>query len=886
MQTASTSSDTFFGNKEVSDLEMYREREISYPGQQQQQKTLANKTDNFNSTYSMSQSSLRDVFSTKSISSQKNVRNLKLKLNADVLEDELEERGKGNSSKNMGRKSVGAQSAHSLHSNLTNHTLPSNYSSHSSHSNQSGQSTSSNQSKGSNKSNNWKQRGPIVSGDAQSPAPSPLQGEKYTQSSHHQQQQRQQQQQQQQLPFDPRKLRKQTSSNNAFPHQTQAYPQASHAQQQPQSVPRYPNGTPPYPTNSGYSPLFGQYPQSQYPQQQPSQQQPSQQQPSQQQPSPSYQQSQQNMNKSGPMIMKNDSPQYPQQMTKSTQGPNGMLTPQTQVYDQASTAYTQHPNNTQNIPSQQQYSMCPPRSQYRPQPAMLHPQQQPYPGQLTPQDMTQPSSQQSYETGSSNARQPTYSQLRDDKLSGALNELKNDVNNLKSTSELFATTNTRTIAGGGGATTNTSYSSSSSQVPAISSSSTSQLDLSKFDSSPPSPPPPEHRHNDYMEQPPFDSKDQKYQNVGFEAQSRLSQTSMVSSILSKTSSYDDEEENKQIEKELENQLQSIKEGGGNFGQLRTYDTASSSQKSLNTTVSDVSKKHIVLPQFNIEEVDEEKAEKRDLEEEMARSSSSGSKGFEEMDIVSIESIQPLSVSQSVISPKRKRIERKSVASSNEMSIARKDSIEFSKIIDEVNNMELQMRKESESEGKGEGEGETKGKSNFLQSESKVVPSGKGPCRSCHGSIDPKATGSLKSIYSVDLSGQWHRGCFTCSYPQCTINFNAKIQCYVYEDQPYCFNHYHLLNDTTCSSCNIGIEGECIENDLGQKWHVPCLKCHVCKRKIIECKNCDYYVIDDYVVCEEDAKQIIKNKRNKASGKGANGLSVDMFEKRRTRIYYA
>ena len=39
-----------------------------------------------------------------------------------------------------------------------------------------------------------------------------------------------------------------------------------------------------------------------------------------------------------------------------------------------------------------------------------------------------------------------------------------------------------------------------------------------------------------------------------------------------------------------------------------------------------------------------------------------------------------------------------------------------------------------------------------------LPSGTGPCRSCHESISPDAKGQLRAIYSKtgELSGQWHR----------------------------------------------------------------------------------------------------------------------------------
>lgn len=166
------------------------------------------------------------------------------------------------------------------------------------------------------------------------------------------------------------------------------------------------------------------------------------------------------------------------------------------------------------------------------------------------------------------------------------------------------------------------------------------------------------------------------------------------------------------------------------------------------------------------------------------------------------------------------------------------------------------------------------------------PSGSGPCRSCKEIISPDAKGSLKSIYSKtgELTGQWHRKCFTCSYDDCQIQFNKTTPCYVLDDEAYCDHHYHQLNNTLCDTCRIGIEGECIENELQQKWHLWCLKCFKCNHTI----DSDYYLINDCIFCEADAINIISGQGsfNDGDGNFRNGLTTnDKIEKRRTRLMH-
>lgn len=157
------------------------------------------------------------------------------------------------------------------------------------------------------------------------------------------------------------------------------------------------------------------------------------------------------------------------------------------------------------------------------------------------------------------------------------------------------------------------------------------------------------------------------------------------------------------------------------------------------------------------------------------------------------------------------------------------------------------------------------------------PPGEGACRSCNGPIDPGAKGMQKAVYSKtgELSGQWHRGCFSCAYNGCSIQFSKKVICYALLDNAFCHHHYHSLNGTLCQTCHLGIEGECIENELKQKWHVACLKCSHCDRNI----NKDYFLVDGAIVCEDDAPTVIRRMEQLGM------TTMNKVEKRRTRMLF-
>jgi len=517
----------------------------------------------------------------------------------------------------------------------------------------------------------------------------------------------------------------------------------------------------------------------------------------------------------------------------------------------------------------------PPRLQRRPVPPSMvsptqqhhHHQQQPYSQPqrpMHPQQMAQPPRNphqmappnQRYQTGV--PRQPTYSQIRDDKLSPALNEFKQDLESRQTSSPPLT-----------GAT----------QLENVS----PDLHSAKHENSLNG-----RLMQDNKENTPYTIKGQQSEYQQFLSTEPVNTSddykrgSTVSSILSKESI---DEEERRIEQELETQLQNLKNGGEAEhyeGEERSVFEKTSPQKSISGQ-STVSTTRPPIPQFSVQDVDEEKKAR-----DSSGSNNTKDSNCDDMSIASIESIQPLSVAHSNISPTKRDVKQMNGDVNNPYSVPeRKDSAEFTKIIAELDQFEDEMPKSTPDVSETAMDnnfGTLNGPSNTTVPDAtpKVnhYAPGTGPCRSCNQLIDPFAKGSLKSIFSKagDLSGQWHRACFKCSYQSCTIHFNKQVQCYVLDDEPYCFQHYHLLNATTCKSCGVGIEGSCIENDLDEKWHVHCLKCSCCFGQIQD----DYYVVNDAIMCEVDAKRYL---HNGGGGGGANS-GGDKVEKRRTRMYYA
>jgi len=119
----------------------------------------------------------------------------------------------------------------------------------------------------------------------------------------------------------------------------------------------------------------------------------------------------------------------------------------------------------------------------------------------------------------------------------------------------------------------------------------------------------------------------------------------------------------------------------------------------------------------------------------------------------------------------------------------------------------------------------------MSNKTKNAGSNKGVCRGCSRVI----LAAQKSVSSADgrLTGRYHKECFVCR--KCKASF-PTAEFYVHNDQPYCGQHYHELEDSLCATCGKGIEGLYMEtaNLAGrgkEKHHPECLKCTICRVRL-------------------------------------------------------
>lgn len=400
--------------------------------------------------------------------------------------------------------------------------------------------------------------------------------------------------------------------------------------------------------------------------------------------------------------------------------------------------------------------------------------------------------------------------------------------------------------------------------------------------------------------------------------SRNSHLSTISSIISKPHNSDDEDAD--VDEELERQLESLKTGSDSCLVLTKRSKDSDSFVTANNTLRASSEQE--LPSFKIDgasqfsdredsdsdtETEYEKDEKlteqevdlNECDDEVAplsfrknvshaafdeppQTPVTKNGAFEE-DLETPETIKPLSPKNHRVEEELKNINFKGAESPQ---LTERD-IRSLPLNYNRDNLDLTRDKEDEKEillhNPTPREFDAFPKSvvgmdipTFRESTPSFAP-GEGPCRVCSQTVDKAGRGDQKAIYSKnsELSGQWHRGCFSCAYVGCDVKFSKHVACYILLDNAFCHDHYHTLNGTRCQSCHQGIEGECIENELKQKWHVSCLKCWKCSTGI----KSDYFLINNEIFCEEDAaKEILSMERN--------GLSTtDKIEKRRTRMLF-
>ncbi|KAF1957774.1 hypothetical protein CC80DRAFT_33629 [Byssothecium circinans] len=147
---------------------------------------------------------------------------------------------------------------------------------------------------------------------------------------------------------------------------------------------------------------------------------------------------------------------------------------------------------------------------------------------------------------------------------------------------------------------------------------------------------------------------------------------------------------------------------------------------------------------------------------------------------------------------------------------------------------------------------------------------KGRCRGCGETI----TGKSVKDSSGRLTGRYHRECFVCR--TCGENF-PTAEFYVFENAPYCHQHYHILNGSLCRTCNRGIEGQYLETDQRLKFHPRCFTCFTCRIVLRD----DYFEVGRRNFCERHAHAAV-NQRNQMLGVPPGGQQRNM-QKRRTRM---
>jgi hypothetical protein len=151
---------------------------------------------------------------------------------------------------------------------------------------------------------------------------------------------------------------------------------------------------------------------------------------------------------------------------------------------------------------------------------------------------------------------------------------------------------------------------------------------------------------------------------------------------------------------------------------------------------------------------------------------------------------------------------------------------------------------------------------------RAAPASKGNCRGCSKPIIGK---SVKDS-SGRLTGRYHKDCFvcrTCSDPFPTAEF------YVFNNSPYCEQHYHELNGSLCRSCNLGIEGQYLETDQRQKFHPRCFTCSTCNVVL----SADYYEVGGQKYCDRHAQRAAPQQNYLGPG----DYRPRNMQKRRTRL---
>lgn len=136
---------------------------------------------------------------------------------------------------------------------------------------------------------------------------------------------------------------------------------------------------------------------------------------------------------------------------------------------------------------------------------------------------------------------------------------------------------------------------------------------------------------------------------------------------------------------------------------------------------------------------------------------------------------------------------------------------------------------------------------------------RGNCKACQLPI----TG--KSIASADgqLTGRYHKACFVCT--TCQNPFSSSTF-YVLNDKPYDASCYHRLNGSCCSTCDIGIEGQYLEDESSRKHHPGCFRCGDCDKPLRD----GYFEVNGKSYCERHAWRRVQQQSAMGAPPGRNG----------------
>lgn len=139
------------------------------------------------------------------------------------------------------------------------------------------------------------------------------------------------------------------------------------------------------------------------------------------------------------------------------------------------------------------------------------------------------------------------------------------------------------------------------------------------------------------------------------------------------------------------------------------------------------------------------------------------------------------------------------------------------------------------------------------------------CRKCQQAVRTVGVRSRDGA----LSGLFHRECFSCL--QCDATFHDGTF-YVFDNAPYCAQHYHKLNGTVCGACRTGIEGQCRQlTETGERFHMRCLTCQFDDGREF-CKDLlhDYFLYKGKRLCEWHFGKVMQMQTRKANDRGARG----------------